>query len=102
MRCSVANLIPMKPEVNPAWAVRISEQPSVRGEPPNPIVVEEYHSPDIGIMNELDGANGELAGDAGDDYDTGRDISDPRGVHKLPKRPRADWDKEFWPSDDGG
>ncbi len=25
MRCSVVNLLPMRPETNPTWAVRISE-----------------------------------------------------------------------------
>ncbi len=37
-----------------------------------------------------------------DDIDTGSEVSHPPGVYRLSKRPKADWDKEFWPSDDGG
>ena len=46
-RVSVANLLPLRPEADPAWVVRISEQPRVRGEEPEPGVVFQDANYDV-------------------------------------------------------
>ncbi len=78
-RCSVSNLIPLRPEPKPAWVVQISETPRIPGE---------------------DLAPGEVEVDEDDDDLATGDLEDDEDVEGVPvrKKPREDWDKDFWPS----
>ncbi len=73
-RVSVANLVPLRPEPNPAWVVRISEQPVIFGE-------------DIGP--------GEVVDDSNDDNlfssDDEEEVEEVEAM-PIPKKPRGDGD----------